>query len=171
MTRDEAQDAFPAWSPDGRELAFDSVRGGNRDIWMIPVEGGEARRLTEHPNVDRSPSWSPDGKWLVFESNRTGQASLWRISSEGGEPEQLSERVGFDPRWSLDGNRIYFLSEGERWNIWELSVEEGAERPLTDLVGKRGDLGGDTLATDGKHLYFGWREDAADVWVMDVVRE
>ena len=171
VTRDEAQDAFPAWSPDGRELAFDSVRGGNRDIWMIPVEGGEARRLTEHPNVDRSPSWSPDGKWLVFESNRTGQASLWRISSEGGEPEQLSERVGFDPRWSLDGNRIYFLSAGERWNIWELSVEEGAERPLTDLVGKRGDLGGDTLATDGKHLYFGWREDAADVWVMDVVRE
>ena len=56
-------------------------------------------------------------------------------------------------------------------SIWELSLDNGDERPMTDLVGKRGTLGGDALATDGEHLYFTWAEDVGDLWVMDVVRE
>ncbi len=130
VTRDEAQDRLPAWSPDGRELVFQSSREGNNDIWVIPAEGGDPRRLTQHPEVDAAPKWSPDGKWLVFQSNRTGQYHLWRISREDGEPEQLSERVGRDPRWSLDGKRIYCNSSP--WpvvtSVSECSIVSSLER-------------------------------------------
>ena len=87
----------------------------------------------------------------------------------GGEPEQLGRGGSF--RWSLDGKRIYFRLQGQ--SISELSVEDGAERLVADLAGKRGELGvnNNFLATDGKHLYFLWREDFGDIWVMDVVRE
>ena len=157
VTRDETEEASPTWSPDGRELAYESVRDGNVDIWAISVEGGEARRLTDHPARDARPTWSPDGKWLAFFSDRTGQIRLWRVPATGGEPEQLSERYSRDPRWSLDGKWIYFFSAQWR-NIWELSVEDRAERSLTNLVGKRGGLSSDTLSTDGRYLYFLWRE-------------
>ncbi len=169
VTHDETQDTFPAWSPDGRELAFESVQEGNQDIWVIPVEGVEARRLTEHPGRDRFPQWSPDGKWLVFGSNRTGEYHLWRLPTTGGEPEQLSKGVGGYPRWSLDGKWVYFPDFQS--HIWEISLEEGTERPVTDLLGKRLTMGPTTLATDGEYVYFSWWEDLGDIWVMDVVRE
>ena len=93
------------------------------------------------------------------------------MSAEGGEPEPLTRGPGRSHRWSPDGEHIYFTGAEERaGNLWVLSLEDGRERPITNLVGRRGDLG-TPVATDGKHVYFVWREDLGDVWVMDVVRE
>ncbi len=63
---------------------------------------------------------------------------------------------------------IYFLGLSD---IWVVSLEDEAERPLTDFSGKRGNLGSFALATDGQYLYFTWEEDLGDIWVMDVVTE
>ncbi len=52
-------------------------------------------------------------------------------------------------------------------NLWAKSLHNGREYPVTDLEGRRGDLGWD-LATDGQYLYFTWGEDLGDIWVMDV---
>ena len=70
--------------------------------------------------------------------------------------------------WSPDGKEFYFMRGG---NYWALSIKDGAEYPVTDLIGQRGRLYVEQLATDGKYLYFGWRDDISDIWVTDVVDE
>src|SRR5581483_2831937 len=62
LTVHEALDAFPHWSPDGRWIAFTSLRTGNYDIFLVPAQGGEARQVTFHSSSDIVNDWSPDGK-------------------------------------------------------------------------------------------------------------
>ena len=83
VTRDDASDASPSWSPDGRRLFFYSNREGNVDLWSIPIEGGEATRIVENAGLDRFPRASPDGKWILFTSYEDGVATLWRMPSGG----------------------------------------------------------------------------------------
>jgi TolB protein len=72
-------DGSPSWSPDGEWLAFYSDRGGVFEIWMAPVSGGEAVRLTSG-TADENPSWSPDGTRVVFESWRSGNSDIWAVT-------------------------------------------------------------------------------------------
>ena len=88
----------------------------------------------------------------------------------GGEPEFLDADKA---RWSSDGKRVFFTGRGERaGNLWAVTLEDELERrPMTELTGRRGTLGDMCLATDGQYLYFCWREDLGDIWVMDVVTD
>ncbi|MFC2132209.1 DPP IV N-terminal domain-containing protein [Bacteroidota bacterium] len=65
------------WSPDSKYLAYDSNESGNYDIWIIPVEGGEAIQFTDDPADDLYPSWSPDGSSIAFASKRSGNGDIW----------------------------------------------------------------------------------------------
>jgi hypothetical protein len=90
---------------------------------------------------------------------------------EGGGPELLTKGPGTNPfRWSPDGKLLYYTGWQERsGNFWAFSLEDSREYPLTALVGRRGTPGW-ALATDDRFLYFTWREDMGDIWVMDVAR-
>ncbi|MBL8156644.1 MAG: PD40 domain-containing protein [Anaerolineae bacterium] len=84
VTHDYNLDSFPAWSPDGRWLAFTSDRQGNSEIYVVPAAclsspdpcDARMKRLTDHIARDILPTWSPDGKRLLFTSNRTG---IWQV--------------------------------------------------------------------------------------------
>ena len=169
ITTSEVESSYPDWSPDGREIVFYSAREGKTQVWIVAAHGGEARQVTEGP-VDQDPSWSPDGGWLAFVSSRSGRPLVWRVASKGGEALKLSEVEGDRPRWSPDGKWIYLLGTGaSSGNLWAVPAAGGPARKVTDLVGKRGTLEESALATDGKFLYFSWREGLGDIWVMDVV--
>ena len=71
---------------DGATLAF-TWRG---DIWSVPVKGGAARRLTQHPANESSPAFSPDGKQLAFTSDREGSRQIYVMPAGGGDPRQLT---------------------------------------------------------------------------------
>jgi len=97
------------FSPDGRTIAYASDRGGNFDIWIQPVSGGQPRQLTSSPAQERQPSWSPDGRRLVFRAEGI-PGGLFVIPADGGVPRQVSA-FGAYPAWSSDGAEVMFRSE------------------------------------------------------------
>ena len=101
----------PSWSPDGRRVAFDTVRkeGGN-DVWIVEAEGGPARRLTLEAGSRNRPSWSPDGKRIYFTSARSGRNEIWRVLVEGGAAEQITRKSGNTGILSRDGKTLYYLN-------------------------------------------------------------
>ena len=109
----------PQVSPDGRWIAYtiaDTDKAANKritQIYLISVEGGEARQLTNEKQSSTSPRWSPDGKRLAFVSARDGESQIWVMDVEGGEAKKLTNiSTGADgPVWSPDGKWIAFTSE------------------------------------------------------------
>ena len=79
LTFDPGLQTDAAFSPDGRSIAYASDRGGNFDIWVQSLDGGQPRQLTHSPAQDTQPAWSPDGKRIVFRSERD-QGGLFRVS-------------------------------------------------------------------------------------------
>jgi len=96
----------PAPSPDGSVIAF-SYQG---DIWTVPKEGGEAKRLTIHPAYDAHPIWSPDGKWIAFSTERDGNQDLYALPVEGGRIRRLTYFTGTEyiNGWTPDSKAVLF---------------------------------------------------------------
>ena len=160
ITYSEVDDFFPAWSPDGLEIVFQNKNG----LWVVPAGGGdEARQLT---SFGSRPFWSPDGEWISFWAPaRDGGPQ--RVRPSGDDPIPLPVRGGTEYRWSPDSKSVYYVVDRD---FWVVSVENGQERRLTDLTDRRGGL--DMWAdTDGEFVYFTWRDDVGDIWVMDVIDE
>jgi len=105
----------PAWSPDGKEIAFHSLRTGNRDVFVVSADGGSSHQLTSATKQERYPNWSPDGREIVFRSSGgTEQGEMYIVSrgpSEvGGETPR---RLTFDAAvgiaiWSPNGELIAY---------------------------------------------------------------
>jgi Tol biopolymer transport system component len=102
----------PAWSPDGTRIAFSSNRDGNRDIYVVKVNGSDLRRLTHHEATDEYPAWSPDGERIAFGSLRSGDFEVFVMESDGMGLQQVTAHpaVDFRPAWSPDGDWIAFSS-------------------------------------------------------------
>jgi Tol biopolymer transport system component len=93
----------PVWSPDGKLIAFRSIREGNHDIFVVKLEDGSEQRLTEIDALDTEPDWSPDGEWIVFASNRDGVATdIYVMRADGSDVRRLTEDPAKDsyPGWS-----------------------------------------------------------------------
>jgi Tol biopolymer transport system component len=98
----------PAFSPDGKFIAFASDRAGNFDIWVQALSGGsEPVQVTKSPAHDTQPAWSPDGGTLVFRSERDG-GGLFLVPAFGGAERRLTS-FGSQPTWSADGSEILFF--------------------------------------------------------------
>src|SRR5579872_7164059 len=85
-------ESSPVFSPDGKWLAFTGHYDGNADVFVMPAEGGEPKRLTWHPGPDVAIGWTPDGKRVLFTSARDAYADFTRfytVPAEGGVAEPL----------------------------------------------------------------------------------
>jgi Tol biopolymer transport system component len=100
------------WSPDGKTLAFTGERGGNFDIYTVPVAGGEQTRLTTAEGLDDGPEYSPDGAYIYFNSERTGHMQIWRMKPDGTGQEQfiIDDSNDWFPHISPDGQWMVFLA-------------------------------------------------------------
>jgi serine/threonine protein kinase len=119
LTFDPGLQSEPSWSPDGRFIAYSSDRGGNFDIWVQQVNGGNPVQVTKSPAHDWQPSWSPNGHSLVFRSERDG-GGLFVVPALGGSERKVSS-FGYRPRWSPDSSQILFYSSVLQTWIMETS--------------------------------------------------
>ena len=89
----------------GNQVAFTA----DNDLWIAPLNGGAARRLTSAPGEERFAMFSPDGKWIAFSANYDGNIDVYIISPEGGEPRRLTYHPGADwvAAWTNDERVAY----------------------------------------------------------------
>ena len=90
LTHNAGYNAEPAWSPDGRKIAFQSTRDGNREIYVMNADGSEKRNLTRNPAKDGRPSWSPDGRRIAFVSDRDGRLEAHVMNADGSGQRSLT---------------------------------------------------------------------------------
>jgi Tol biopolymer transport system component len=128
----------PAWSPDGRKLAFQGENGGDEDIYVINGDGSGRTELTFSSAFDGDPAWSPDGRSIAFESTRGGNSDVFVIDVNGVKETQLTTTPGFDgdPAWSPDGSKIVFTSvrDGNE-EIYVMNTDGSGETRLTNDAG------------------------------------
>jgi WD40-like Beta Propeller Repeat/Lysyl oxidase len=151
--------ADPAWSADGRRLAFVAPgAGGAGDVFVVDADGRHKGRITRTDRVaEASPSWSPDGRHLVVE--RRGRIVVLR--ADGGGERRLG--AGLQPTWSPGGRRIAFSDGG---NLHLVSAKGGRARPVTSAAGAQTDP---AWAPDGRRLAYVSNETGApDVYVLDL---
>jgi Tol biopolymer transport system component len=114
LTSSRFSESQPAYSRDGRRIAFVSIRGTNEDIYVINANGTGVRRLTTHPAADTAPAWSPDGTRIAFVSLRAGNYEVFVMNADGRKERQLTRTpkwvVDASPAWSPDGRWIAFVS-------------------------------------------------------------
>jgi len=165
-------DCEPAFSPDGRRIAFErgSIGGLGRDLFVMPTTGGELRRLTFENALGGVPTWTQDGKEIVFPSSRGGLLNLWRIPANGGLPQPVAGigPVAFAPSIPRQGNLLAYVHPSVNSGIWQirLSDETHPLGPATRLITSRGHVNWrPSFSPDGKKVVFeSDRLGYSDIW-------
>jgi Tol biopolymer transport system component len=151
---DEYGDARqPAWSPDGRRIAFQSYRDGMWRIWSVAPDGSDAKALTSGPFDDREPHWSPDGRSIAFSSDRSGNYDVWVLDVASGATRQITHDPGNDflPTWSPDGRELAFVSTRTPTPGVYATTIDGRERLVSASTGS---VGAPSWSPDGAHVLY-----------------
>ena len=183
LTNDAERDAYPAFSPDGKTIAFSSTRAGNWQIYRMDLDGRNVVQVTGGPTQAIHPSFSPDGTRLAYSAlgARSRQWELWTVDLLTGERRQIG--YGLFPSWSPDKtvDRIAYQrarQRGSRWfSLWTLDLVHGEGRRTTEVaVSSNAAIVAPCWSPDGKKLAFTTVVQPAngrnaggqqDVWTVD----
>ena len=136
------------WSPDGRTIAFENLRGGNAEIYVVNADGSGQRRLTRNPARDFAPAWSPDGRRIAFVRDRTHGPEVYVMNADGSRQLRLVPR-GRRPLWSPDGRRLAFTRGQGGGSVYIVNVDGSEERNVT-----RGSVRDFAWSPDGRAIAF-----------------
>ena len=160
------------------KIAFTSSRDGNAEIYVMDGDGGNQRRVTVNPALDRDPAWSPDGKKIAFVSNRNNvnkdHKQIWVIDADGKNLIRLTDGlVDAFPDWSPDGTKIvydaYLVPEDHHLapgGITVMDADGNNKRLVKNARGLH-----PSWSPDGKRIAFIAGKnpgDDAQIYVMDV---
>lgn len=124
----------PAWSPDGRELAYVSFESQKAVVYTQEVASGKRRAIADFRGSNSAPAWSPDGMSIALTLSREGGSQLYLMGREGGVVRRLTNTSAIDtePVFSPDGRTIYFVSDrGGGPQVYRMPASGGAAERVT----------------------------------------
>lgn len=175
LTTHAALDTRPAWSPDGRSIAFSSNRHGNHDVFVMPATGGTATRLTFHSADEIVSAFTPDGSAVIFSSSREddhrnqqfpspGMSELYRVPVTGGRAKRVLDTPALNARYNADGSLLVFhdwkgYEDDHRKrhrssvtrDIWTYAPATSEYKQLSTFPGEDRDP---VFSPDGRTVYF-----------------
>ena len=167
LTFEIGENRLPAWSPNGRQIAFENGSVGGIDLFVMDADGKNQRRLTNQRDDDRSPHWHPDGTQIAFIRKvwQRHRDRIYTIDIGGGEPQQVIQAHKIQKvRWSPDGTKIAFSGSVEKDEPTEIHVVDADGKRLwrvsKRLPETRMELGDWSL--DSKKLLYTVIQDAAE---------
>ena len=178
---------MPAWSPDGRWIAFYAVWGSSEteaetqyDLFTVHAGGGAPNAVTEDVHFEHSPAWSPDGRSLYFVSDRGGSRDLWRVSIDEltgkrlGDPERMtsgSSVAHISP--SGDGGRVLYTADKAFREILRVQFDSVAEKvagPPVSITPPGLQARHPAISADGEWVAFDAEFGHYGSWAIGVVR-
>lgn len=124
----------PAWSPDGRQIAYVSFERGHATVYVQSLATQKRSVLADFPGSNSAPAWSPDGKQLAIVLTREGSSQLYLVGADGRNLHRItfSEAIDTEPTFSPDGKFLLFTSDrGGKAQIYRVGVEGGYAERLT----------------------------------------
>ncbi len=161
-------------SPDGQTIVFDLLG----DIYMVPIIGGEARRILGEMSFESQPKFSPDGTKIVFLSDRSGAENVWIARTDGSDPRPVTKgrnQMFASPTWTPDGQYIIVSRSSDpigTFSLWMYHVEGGTgvqigppDPPLPEPGSQeparpRQNKLGAVVSPDGRYIYYAVRTGA-----------
>ncbi|HSG82870.1 MAG TPA: PDZ domain-containing protein [Gemmatimonadota bacterium] len=175
LTSGEGAETDPAFSPDGRWIAFTGEYGGDVDVYVVLATGGEPRRLTWHPGADVAQGWTSDGR-VLFQSGREGAPTgLWRfytVGLDGGLPTPLALPQAYQGEMSADGAWLAYQEIGY-WDPEWRNYRGGQAQPVSVVSTQswervtppwEGERQMAPVWLDGVVYYMSERDWASNVW-------
>jgi Tol biopolymer transport system component/DNA-binding winged helix-turn-helix (wHTH) protein len=148
------------YSPDGKRIAFSSMRSGVQGVWTGNDDGSNVVQISDPNFMSGSPQWSPDGNRMAFDSRPLDRWEIYVADVGERKPRKLVTNISgvFRPHWSRDGKWIYFSSnETGRAGIYRCPASGGD----AVLLSKDGDGFNPQESFDGKTVYFASHTDAS----------
>lgn len=164
LTSTPAVESNPAFSPDGKWIAFSSNRAGGTSVYVVSAEGGMPKRLSYYPAAAAVRGWTPDGKHIIYASRRESAPGnfnrLWKVSPEGGPSEMLPAPWANDGSYRADGSYIA-IDRMRRWDVEWRAYRGGQNTPLVIL--NLGDLSEEKIPNEQRTT------DVQPVWMGDKI--
>jgi dipeptidyl aminopeptidase/acylaminoacyl peptidase len=162
------KNGFPAWSPDGRRIAFTSDRDGDWEIFVMDADGRNQTQMTNNESDDFDSVWSPDGQRIAFMSESDRDSEIFVMDSDGCNQIPLTDNDSDDdtPAWSPDGSRIAF--DSDRDGDFEIFVMDANGRNQTQLTNISSGDWYPAWSPDGRRIAFESNRDGDfEIFVMD----